>query len=60
MNTGEANNDVVEEPQPFRDVEKCPKCGSTNHEVRNHSLMWHDGDIYCLDCGAYIRMFDAG
>ncbi len=41
---------------------KCPKCGSppSEHEVRNHSLMWHDGDVYCTKCGAYVRMYDAG
>ena len=40
----------------------CPKCGSppSEHEVRNHSLMWHDGDVHCTKCGAYVRMYDAG
>ncbi len=39
---------------------KCPSCGGTNFEVRNHSLIWHDGDVYCKDCGAYVRSYDAG
>ncbi len=38
----------------------CPHCESKNLEVRNHSFMWHDGDIYCEDCGTYVRDFDAG
>jgi uncharacterized Zn finger protein (UPF0148 family) len=40
----------------------CPKCGSppSEHEVRNHSLMWHDGDVHCTKCGAYVRSYDAG
>jgi len=40
----------------------CPKCGSppSEHEVRNHSLMWHDGDVHCTKCGAYVRLYDAG
>lgn len=40
----------------------CPKCGSppSEHEVRNHSLMWRDGDVYCTRCGAYVRLYDAG
>jgi uncharacterized protein (TIGR02996 family) len=39
---------------------RCPSCGGDNHEVRNHSLMWHDGDVFCMDCGAYVWMYDAG
>lgn len=40
----------------------CPKCNSTpcNHEVRNYDLMWHDGDVHCKKCGAYVRTYDAG
>lgn len=43
-------------------IAKCPKCGSLpkDHEVRNHSLMWGDGDVYCTKCDAYVRMYDAG
>lgn len=40
---------------------KCPKCGNGPERwtVENHSLMWHDGDIYC-ECGQFIRKYDAG
>ena len=39
----------------------CPNCGAppSKFVVRNHSLMWHDGDVYC-ECGQYIRPYDAG
>lgn len=39
---------------------ECPKCHGTNLEVRNHDLMWHDGDVWCIDCDIFIRNFDAG
>jgi uncharacterized Zn finger protein (UPF0148 family) len=39
---------------------KCPKCGGTNFEVRNYSMMWHDGDVYCVPCNQYVRGYDAG
>lgn len=38
----------------------CPECGSTEFEMRNYSMMWHDGDIHCAKCGRFIRRFDAG
>lgn len=38
----------------------CPKCGGTTFEMRNYSMMWHDGDIHCAACGEFIRVFDAG
>jgi glucosamine-phosphate N-acetyltransferase len=38
----------------------CPKCASRNTSVKNHSLMWHDGDITCDICETYVRMYDAG
>lgn len=40
----------------------CPNCGACPkfQEVRNHSLMWHDGDIHCTKCEAFVRDFDAG
>lgn len=41
----------------------CPTCGdkdSKNREVRNYSMMWHEGDIHCTVCGGFIRTFDAG
>lgn len=40
----------------------CHKCGADpkNQEIRNYSMMWGDGDVYCTLCGAYVRMYDAG
>lgn len=40
----------------------CPSCGAppSEHEVRNHDLAAHDGDVHCKRCGAYVRMYDAG
>jgi hypothetical protein len=42
--------------------EHCPKCGAdpSKHEVRNYSMMWHEGDVYCLMCNTFVRSFDAG
>lgn len=39
----------------------CPNCGAESkfHEVRDYSAMWHDGDVYCLKCGSYVRRYDA-
>ena len=39
----------------------CMKCETSGKaEVRNHSAIWGDGDVYCSNCGAYIRMWDSG
>lgn len=39
----------------------CPTCHSTDSlEVRNHSLMWHDGEVWCGKCDIYVRSYDAG
>jgi transcription initiation factor TFIIIB Brf1 subunit/transcription initiation factor TFIIB len=38
----------------------CPNCGSKEFEMRNYSMMWHEGDIHCVKCGKFIRTFDAG
>lgn len=38
----------------------CPECGGTNFEVRNYNETWRDGDVHCVDCGAYVRTYDAG
>jgi hypothetical protein len=40
----------------------CPKCGAdpSHYEMRNYSMMWHEGDIYCTLCDTFIRYFDAG
>lgn len=46
--------------QVFRSGDTCPKCGKVGEtEMFNYSMMWHDGDIYCV-CGQFIRHFDAG
>lgn len=39
---------------------RCPNCGSTETEMRNYSMMWHEGAIHCAKCGEFIRIFDAG
>lgn len=38
---------------------RCCECGSTTLTLRNYSMMWHDGDIYCEN-NHYVRMYDAG
>jgi hypothetical protein len=46
----------------------CPECGSTDHlVVENYSMMWHDGDVFCLNVEAhqskekvFVRSYDAG
>lgn len=38
----------------------CGGCGSSNTQLENHSGMWGDGDVVCLDCGGYVRMWDSG
>lgn len=40
----------------------CPYCGADEHklEVRNHDLMWHEGDVCCTVCDKKVRDFDAG
>lgn len=38
-----------------------PKCGAVGEvEMRNYEVAWHEGDVHCARCGAYIRRFDAG
>jgi hypothetical protein len=38
---------------------RCIECGSTRLNIRNYSMMWHDGDLYCEN-GHYVRGYDAG
>ncbi len=40
----------------------CPNCGAPpgEHEVQNYSMIWHDGNVYCKKCNAYVRAYDAG
>ena len=46
----------------YKGSPNCPECDAppSKHEVRNHSLIWHDGDVHCTECGAYVRKYDAG
>jgi uncharacterized Zn finger protein (UPF0148 family) len=39
---------------------KCPKCGSTHLELRDYSMVWRDGRIYCSTCGTFVRNYEAG
>jgi hypothetical protein len=43
----------------------CPNaetCGQKpgEYEIRNHSLMWGEGEVHCLRCGTFIRHWDSG
>lgn len=39
----------------------CPKCGLTDQlEVRNYSLLWQDGGVFCARCDVFVRFYDAG
>ena len=40
----------------------CPKCGSPpkHHEVRIFDVVCRWGDIHCVLCGEYVRMYDPG
>jgi Zn ribbon nucleic-acid-binding protein len=41
--------------------EKCPQCGEVDQlEVRNHDMIWHDGEVWCRRCDVYVRGYDAG
>lgn len=57
-----ATSDEVPDATPKRDRKLCPECGSgpDKHELRNYDMIWHDGDVYCTDCGAHVRTWDAG
>lgn len=55
-----ANNNDVEGVLSAPSAQ-CPKCGAVGQvEMRNYEIMWHEGDIHCAVCGAFIRHFDAG
>jgi hypothetical protein len=53
-----------ERSEPFHAINTYKKCPvdqtHEGYEVRNYDEMWRDGDIHCKQCGAYIRMYDAG
>lgn len=39
----------------------CPVCKKTDMlEVRNYSMIWHDGDVWCVRCDVFVRTYDAG
>lgn len=40
----------------------CPRCGAppSEHEVRDYDMVWHDGNVHCTRCGAYVCMYNAG
>jgi uncharacterized Zn finger protein (UPF0148 family) len=59
MNTDDKGN-VIKDSSLTVNNTVCPECGSTEFELKNYSMMWHDGEIYCAKCGKYIRLFDAG
>jgi uncharacterized Zn finger protein (UPF0148 family) len=59
MNTDEQGRGIENSSLVVNNT-KCPKCGSTEFELKNYSMMWHDGDIHCARCGEFIRRFDAG
>lgn len=46
---------------PSKNSANCPGCSAESnfHEVRNYSAIWHDGDVYCMNCGSYVRRYDA-
>jgi hypothetical protein len=54
-------NGKVMENSTFSSKSTCQKCGAVGKtELRNYSMMWHEGDIHCTVCGAFIRVYDAG
>lgn len=52
----------AKEKRHFAVNDDCPKCGAApNHqEVRHYSQMWGDGKVYCMICGAFVRVWDSG
>jgi hypothetical protein len=38
---------------------KC-KCNNPKPQMVNYSMMWHEADIICNNCGKFIRYWDAG
>lgn len=58
MNTDDEGREIRDSVFTLKAV--CPQCGGTEFELRNYSMMWHDGDIHCAKCGKFIRSYDAG
>ncbi len=44
------------------DKHHCPNCNASpkKFELRDYSLVWHDGEIWCTACETFIRHWDAG
>lgn len=59
MNTDKYGHDMPDSAFSLSNTE-CPKCGSTEFELKNYDESFHDGDVHCADCGQFIRRFDAG
>lgn len=48
--------------QPLVEVDytnKC-QCEAPARKMVNYSMMWHEADIICANCGGFIRYWDAG
>jgi uncharacterized Zn finger protein (UPF0148 family) len=54
-----AFHNIAEEGVSLPDT-VCPECGSVEFKMLDYSLIWHDGNIHCAQCGKFIRRFDAG
>lgn len=54
-----AAESAAREVGPWTD---CPNCEAPpqRQSVRNYDPIWMDGDVYCNDCGGFVRYWDAG
>jgi hypothetical protein len=39
----------------FREATPCPRCGSTESEMRTYGGSWDDADTHCAQCGKLIH-----
>ena len=47
--------------EAHRIANSCKACGFPGpHQMRNYSMVWHEADIHCGSCGAFVRYWDAG
>ncbi len=47
--------------EAHREKMTCKNCGTYGKtEMRNYSMMWHEADIHCANCGTFLRYWDAG
>lgn len=56
----EKQREQVDSAKTIFGTEECPKCGPTQAELRNHSIMWGDGEVHCVKCGTLIRYWNSG